>query len=127
MNILAIDYGDTRVGLAHSYSGLDIALPLKMIVNDKKFFYNLLSIIEELEIELILVGLPLNLQSIDTIQTKKVRNFVENLKTKFSGRIELLDERMTSALAKKYLAKKSSIDVESARIILEDWLSNNSI
>lgn len=125
MNILAIDYGDTRVGLAHSYSGLDIALPLRMIMNDKKFFYNLISVIEELEIELILVGLPLNLQSIDTIQTKKVRNFVENLKTKFDGRIELLDERMTSALAKKYLAKKSSIDVESARIILEDWLSNN--
>lgn len=123
MNILAIDYGDTRVGLAHSYSGLNIALPLKMIYNDKNLFNNLVSIIQELETDLILVGLPLNLESIDTIQTKKVRNFVDNLKNKFKGKIELLDERMTSALAKKYLAKKSSIDIESARIILEDWLS----
>lgn len=123
MNILAIDYGDTRIGLAHSYSGINIALPLKMIYNDKNLFNNLISVVEDLEIDFVLVGLPLNLKSIDTIQTKKVRNFVNNLKDRLNVKIELLDERMTSALAKKYLAKKSSIDIESARIILEDWLS----
>jgi len=34
MNILSIDYGDVRIGLAHSSTEHNIALPLKVIQNN---------------------------------------------------------------------------------------------
>jgi RNase H-fold protein (predicted Holliday junction resolvase) len=63
----------------------------------------------------------LNFQSEDTQQTNKVRNFITELSQQFSGSIEESDERLTSALAKRYIPRGQSIDIESARILLEEW------
>jgi RNase H-fold protein (predicted Holliday junction resolvase) len=51
-----------------------------------------------------------------------VRNFIQELKDKFTLEIEEYDERLTSSLAKRYIPKGQSIDIESARILLEEWL-----
>jgi len=39
MNVLSIDYGDVRVGLAHSSIDHKIALPLKVIQNNQTLFW----------------------------------------------------------------------------------------
>ena len=122
MNVLSIDYGDTRIGLAHGSTQHKIAFPLKVIQNNNKTWEELEKIIREYEIEHILVGLPLNFNSQDTQQTLKVRQFILELKSKFNANIEEYDERLTSSLAKRYIPKGQSIDIESARILLEEWL-----
>ena len=38
-------------------------------------------------------------------------------------RIEEFDERLTSSLAKRYIPRGQSIDIESARILLEEWFN----
>lgn len=123
MNILSIDYGDVRIGLAHGSTEHNIALPLSVIQNDNTLWNTLQNIITEYEIHHILVGLPLNFQSQDTQQTGKVRNFIQILKSHFNGSIEEFDERLTSSLAKRYIPRGQSIDIESARIILEEWFA----
>jgi putative Holliday junction resolvase len=126
MNILSIDYGDARIGLAYSESEVKVALPLKVLRNTGTFWDELQSVIEEYSITKILVGLPINLNSHDTIQTQKVRDFEGKLRTLFSGEIIFVDERMTSALAKRYIDKTQSVDIESARILLEEWLEKHN-
>ncbi len=122
MNVLSIDFGDARIGLAHATTDVKLALPLRVLQNTPQVWKDIQDILQEYDIDYILVGLPINLDSQDTIQTQKVRTFVEILKEKFTGTIELLDERMTSVMASRYLEKGQSIDVESARILLEEWL-----
>lgn len=122
MNILSIDYGDARIGLAHSSDEHKIALPLKVIQNNNQIWEELNHIIQDYAIGYILVGLPLNFSSEDTQQTLKVRQFIQELKSKFAIKIEEYDERLTSSLAKRYIPKGQSIDIESARILLEEWL-----
>lgn len=121
MNILSIDYGDVRIGLAHGSTEHNIALPLKVVKNTDTVWEELNNIISQYEINHILVGIPLNFQSEDTQQTNKVRNFITELSQQFSGSIEESDERLTSALAKRYIPRGQSIDIESARILLEEW------
>ncbi len=121
MNILSIDYGDVRIGLAHGSTEHNIALPLKVVKNTDIVWEELNTIISQYEIHHILVGIPLNFQSEDTQQTTKVRAFITELTQQFSGSIEESDERLTSALAKRYIPRGQSIDVESARILLEEW------
>ena len=121
MNILSIDYGDVRIGLAHGSTEHNIALPLKVVKNTDTVWEELNTIISQYEIHHILVGIPLNFQSKDTQQTAKVRAFITELTQQFSGSIEESDERLTSALAKRYIPRGQSIDVESARILLEEW------
>jgi len=122
MNILSIDYGDARIGLAHSSDKHKIALPLKVIQNNNQIWDELNHIIQDYAIDYILVGLPLNFSSEDTQQTLKVRQFIQELKSKFAITVEEYDERLTSSLAKRYIPKGQSIDIESARILLEEWL-----
>lgn len=122
MNVLSIDYGDTRIGLAHGSDSHKIALPLKVIQNNNQIWAELKAIIQEYEINHILVGIPLNFNSQDTQQTLKVRQFIQDLKSKFDIEIEEYDERLTSSLAKRYIPRGQSIDIESARILLEEWL-----
>lgn len=124
-NVLSIDYGDVRIGLAYAESGVKVALPLKELSNTQRVWADLDAIVQEYHIQHILLGLPINLESKDTIQTQKVRDFYTQLLEKFSGTIELVDERMTTALAKRYLDKTQSVDVESARILLEEWLDKH--
>lgn len=121
MNILSIDYGDVRIGLAHGSTEHNIALPLRVLQNTDTLWEELNAIITQYEINHILVGIPLNFQSEDTQQTTKVRNFIIELGKQFTGTIEEFDERLTSALAKRYIPRGQSIDVESARILLEEW------
>ena len=123
MNILSIDYGDVRIGLAYGSDEHKIALPLKVIQNDSLLKQSIQDIIQTYHIEHILVGIPLNFSSQDTQQTQKVRQFIHQLSQWYDGSIEEVDERLTSALAQRYISKKQSIDIESARILLEEWFT----
>lgn len=126
MNVLSIDYGDVRIGLSHGSTDHNIALPLKVLQNNESKWNNLEMIIKDYEIDYIIVGLPLNFKSKDTQQTTKVRYFIEELKSKFDVKVEEYDERLTSSLAKRYIPKGQSIDIESARIMLEEWFDRRN-
>ena len=136
-SILSIDYGLKRIGLAISDSSRSFAFPLSVLEN-KGFIYVLESIknlIIEREIDLILIGIPYNSKQ----ETKKtsmqsiVEEFIDKIQEKITIPIVKVDERFSSFMAEENLkdaginTKKSKkfIDLEAARLLLEEYLKEN--
>ena len=134
--ILAIDYGDVRVGLAISDLTQTIAQPFKtLLYSDSNNLLNQLdNIIKENDIGLIVVGIPYNMKGEDTQQTTKVREFISLMQDNLMIEIKLIDERLTSLEAEKIMHKmniktgsnKTKIDKIAASIILQEYLQTIS-
>ena len=134
--ILAIDYGDVRVGLAISDLTQTIAQPFKtLLYTDSNNLLNQLdNIVKENDIGLIVVGIPYNMKGEDTQQTTKVRKFISLIQDNLMIEIKLIDERLTSLEAEKIMHKmniktgsnKTKIDKIAASIILQEYLQTIS-
>ena len=133
--ILGVDYGERRIGLAISDQTKTIAFPYMVIENESlNFIIDFLKklCIEE-EIESLVIGLPLALSGKDTLQTEKVREFSRNIKI-LGLPVFLQDERLSSLSAKKSLIKekiktghnKEKIDERAAAIFLQQFLDMNN-
>lgn len=130
--ILGIDYGDVRVGLALSDLTCTIARPFKTLnYNDMDdLLSQLFEISEENQVNKIVVGIPYNMKGDDTKQTTKVRDFIFVLEQKIGYKVDLIDERLTSSEAEKFLHQmniktgfnKDKIDKIAASIILQEYL-----
>src|SRR5205085_735659 len=89
-------------------------------------------LIGEKEIELILVGLPRNMNGSYGPAAEKVQEFVEMLKTHVPVPIRLWDERLTSAQANRLLIesdvrrekRKEKVDQMAAAILLQSYLDS---
>ena len=132
---LGIDFGTKRVGLALSDRSNMIASPYKTLnyVSEKDLITQLETIVTKNDIEILVLGLPINMKGEDTAQTMKVRNFKEILSTL---RISIVyeDERLSSVSAINSLMlqnvktghNKPEIDKTAAAIILQQYLDKNS-
>jgi len=128
---LGIDFGLKRVGLALSDKMSMIASPYKTLTfkDNEDLLDQLRLIIVDFKVKIIVLGLPLNMNGEDSIQTKKVRQFKSMLSV-FNLPIKLEDERLSSVSAKKSLVmqdiktghNKSEIDKRAAAIILQQFL-----
>ena len=130
--ILALDIGDVRIGLAISDLMGIIANPLetyvrKDFVKDIDYIVNLA---KEMEVDTIVSGLPKNLNNQDSLQTQKVREFVEKLEEAWGKNVVFVDERFTTASAQRVLLegnvrrgdRKKVVDKVAATIILQTYL-----
>ncbi len=130
-NILGLDVGEKRVGVALANSDLKLTKLLETLdYQSNNFWENLEDLIEKHEIDDIVIGLPRGLNGQETSQTKFVHSFAKNLQDKFSMPIHWQDEALTSVRAQEILEisgkpyKKSDVDAISASIILSDYLEN---
>ena len=132
--VLAIDYGDVRIGLAMSDLMQIIAKPYKTIKNTDQndVFSQLENIIKKNNIGKIIVGLPITLKGEHSEQTNKVLSFVKELKLCIKIDIDTYDERLSSFQAKKSLIyqgvktghNKEQIDQTAAAIFLQGYLDS---
>ncbi len=132
--LLGIDHGDRRIGLALSDPIPLIASPLKTIVvsNQTEAIRAISSIIEEFDITLVVIGLPIGMKGNSTAQTEHVIKFAEELK-KTGIEVAFQDERLTSQSAKKLYqedgvnlkGKKELIDETAAAILLQQYIDKN--
>jgi putative Holliday junction resolvase len=128
MNILGIDYGEKRIGLALGGREIKIATPYEILENK-----NLDFVIDEIKkicktenVNEIIVGLPISLKGKIEAQAKKVLEFVEFLKKNLEIPIETEDERLTSVMVDK-LAKEQKVerDAVAAMLILQSYLDRH--
>ncbi len=132
--IMAIDYGSKRVGIA-------VTDPLQLIasglttVHSKDLITYLEAYLKKEQVECIVVGEPKTLQNEASDSARYIDPFVTHLTRKFPQiKIARYDERFTSVLAhqtmlmgglkKKDRANKDIVDMVSATIILQDYLSS---
>ena len=131
MGVLAIDFGLKRIGVAGS-DDLGIAShPIKLVFNDSKeeYFNEIVSIINERNPELILVGLPIKDDGRLKIQTD-IENFTKKLKNLIDVEVKYWNENFTSKEADEILIKmkvsrkkrKSFQDMLAACLIIDSYL-----
>lgn len=133
--ILAIDYGEVRMGLAISDPLRIFAFPLTVIDLKKNvdFIKTIQDIIKEKKVKRIIIGYPLKMDGSEGIQTEKVKGFVEELKRKINIDIEMVDERLTTTVAQRALTdigigqkkQRGIIDKIAAAKLLETYLELN--
>ncbi len=134
MKIMAVDYGDTRTGLATCDRGELLASPAGTITQ-KSLPKTVDRIIEQFKAsgsEMIVVGLPLNMNGSEGERAQICRYVAELLEEQLPGvPIRMWDERGTTKTAIMYMnetdvrgkRRKALLDGESAAVILDSYLS----
>ena len=134
--ILAIDYGQKRVGLAVSDEMKIIATGLTT-VHVKDIFTFLKDYLEKENVETIVVGEPKDMKNRPSDSARFIEPFVKKLKKTFPNvKVERFDERFTSVMAqqaildsgakKKKRQDKALVDTVSATIILQSYMNSIS-
>lgn len=134
MRVLAIDHGTKRMGIALSDPTGMIAQPLEYISAEPfaNFLARLKELIREKEVDLVLVGLPRNMDGSYGPAALKVQEFVSVLKETIGVPIRTWDERLTSAQANRFLLqadvrrkdRKEKVDKAAAAILLQSYLDS---
>jgi len=134
MNILGIDFGQRRVGLAKANSQNKIAFPFGYLQrkNDQQLLKELIQLIEKEGFELIVIGLPLSVKFQETKQTKTTKRFATQLSSLVKIPIVFENELFTSQQAQQILKekgklKKGELDRVAAQLILQSYLDKNHI
>jgi len=127
-NILALDVGEKRIGMAAGDTAMKIPRILPTLSNDDNFSNQLADIVTYEGIDAIVVGYPRNLAGETTAQTEVVEQFIASLQTTVSVPIFTQDESLTSIKAEERLRERgkpyarADIDAEAAAIILQDYM-----
>ncbi|MBR0423069.1 MAG: Holliday junction resolvase RuvX [Clostridia bacterium] len=132
MIIMAIDYGKVRTGLAICDKKEILPFPIG-VIEEKNMEILCNKITEkttENNVELVIIGLPKNMDGSLGESAKSAKKLGEKLKAKTDINIDFWDERKTTVTAHEYLnqtntrgkKRKSIIDTVSATIILQNYL-----
>jgi putative holliday junction resolvase len=133
--LLAFDYGTKNIGVATgqtiTFSANSLA-PLKAR-DGVPDWAQIEKIIQEWQPDLILVGLPLNMDDSESELSTRARKFANRIHGRFGAKVEMVDERLTSFEAKGEVMsrggsrdyKHNPVDSIAARLILEAWLERN--
>jgi putative holliday junction resolvase len=132
MRILALDPGTRRVGVAVSDELKIIAQPLEFIPAEPMsvFFDRLNAILREKEVELIIVGMPRNMDGSYGPAALAAQEFTAALRENVAIPIKTWDERLTSVQANRLLIeanvrrekRKEMVDKMAAAILLQSYL-----
>ena len=125
MRVLALDYGRATCGCAVSDPTGVLASPIQPVraPTTRRGLARLRTLVGELDVERVVVGLPLSLSGCDSAQTAETRAFAARLEQELPVPIELYDERFTTRLAER-IGGRADEDSRAAAHLLESWLAS---
>jgi putative Holliday junction resolvase len=132
--LLAVDYGERRIGLAISDPSGTIASPAGVIVRrpgKRPPVAEIMRRAEALEARGFVLGLPLDGNGDETPRTIEVRAIAEALTQRTGLPVQLIDERYTTAAALRAVremggstrGRKGDVDALAATILLQHALA----
>lgn len=134
MRILGIDYGDVRIGLAISDLTGMIAQSLGVIQgrDEEKRLSELDAYMKEYKPEAVVLGYPLNMNGTKGERAERSEAFAKVLEEKYSVKVVLWDERLSSMAAHRTLEeagisgkkRKGKVDPLAAAFILQGYLDS---
>ena len=135
--LLAVDYGERRIGLAISDPMGIIASPAGFILRragKRPPIAELIRRATALAARGFVVGLPLDENGEDTDRATEVRRVAEELQRRTGLPVELIDERFTTAAALRAIhemggstrQRKGDVDALAATILLQHALARES-
>lgn len=128
-SLLGFDYGLKQIGVANgqtltcSASGLTILKAVDGIPD----WVKVETLLNEWKPDLVVVGLPLNMDDSESELSTRARKFARRLQGRFAIEVEMVDERLTSREAKMLGREQGTqdltkIDHIAASLILQSWL-----
>ncbi|WP_114196215.1 Holliday junction resolvase RuvX [Edaphovirga cremea] len=134
--IIAFDFGTKSIGAAIGQEITGTARPLTSFKAQEGSpdWQKVEKILKEWQPDLVVVGLPLNMDGTEQPVTAQARKFANRLHGRFGVQIELHDERLSTVEARSHLfdrggfkaLDKGSVDAASAVIILESWFDQHA-
>lgn len=134
MIILSVDYGDKRTGIAVCDKLEMLASPVCVITewNKAVLAQKIVDIAIEKKAELIVVGLPKNMDGSKGFRADACEELGDTIKNLNSIPITFWDERLTTVSAHRILSdnnirgkkRKNVVDVVAADIILQDFIDS---
>lgn len=133
LTVLAFDYGLKNIGLAYgqNITGTATELPPLAARDGVPNWEQVAAVLKEWQPQLLLVGLPLNMDDTESELSQRARTFGNRLHGRFSLPVEMFDERLTTRLAKEEARERGHkgdyanlpVDSIAARLLLESWFS----
>lgn len=133
--ILAFDYGLKSIGVAVGQRLTGTASTLKALKaqDGTPNWEQIEALLKEWQPELVVVGLPLNMDGSEQPFTARVHKFINRLHGRFGVKVIAQDERLTTVDARAELfsqggfkkLSKDAVDCYSAKLILESWFDSN--
>ena len=133
--IIGFDFGKKYIGVAVGQEITGLASPLGSVkANDGiPHWDSLASYLTQWQPDLVVVGVPLNMDGSEQQLTKDARKFGNRIAGRFGLNVAFQDERLTTADAKEQLfarggyknLKKDNIDAESAKLIIESFFEQS--
>ena len=128
---LAFDFGTKSIGCAvgQSITGTAQALPAFKAQDGIPNWDAIEKCLKEWKPDVVVVGLPLNMDGTEQELTLRARKFANRLQGRFAVNVQLQDERLTTTEARSEIfdrggfraLKKGKVDGISACLILESW------
>ncbi len=134
---MALDFGERRIGVAISDPSGTLAQPLETLSrrgSSDAALKRIAHLVAEYEVEWIVVGLPLLLDGTSGSQAERARRFGSEVAHRTGVSVEYLDERLTSAEARRALSaagvparkQKGRVDPVAAALLLSTFLERKS-
>ena len=133
MIIMSVDLGKARTGIAVSDSGDSFAFPSCVITEntEDKLDQKIAEKAKELGAELIVAGLPKNMDGSEGFRAEECRETAQKIALKSDIEVVMWDERCTTVSAHTVLnmndrrgkKRKETVDAVAAVMILEDYLA----
>lgn len=130
-NLLALDIGEKRIGIARGNAIAQIAEPLQTFKNDNTFINKLNVLLKEQETDILIVGIPRNLSGQETAQSRYVRDYCKEFLAHIGIPIIFQDETLSTKEAEQriglYKNFRFGSDSLAAAVILEDYFKGSKI
>ena len=133
MRVLAVDFGEKRIGLAVSDESGNLVVPVGAVArtSDAQAAADVARAAAEREVSRVVVGLPRNLDGSEGAIARRARNFARRLGEASGLPVDLHGEALTSVAADAALDdagvparhRAGARDAEAAAVLLRDWLA----
>lgn len=128
--VAAIDFGTKRIGLAVSDHNRKIALPVSVVEGGKKALQNIRAALPLKEVDLILIGLPIEMNGNKGPMAQMVEQFAKMVEEGLGIPVLLVDERLSSKGAEVHMkeislnrkSRSEKIDMVAATLLLQTYL-----
>lgn len=133
MRALGLDLGQKRIGVAVSDRDGALAMPIEVVARTgdrRQEHLALASLVEEWEAEIVVVGLPYQLDGTIGTQARRYASEAQTLGDTLSVPVVLYDERLTTVTAERALMeqnlnsqeRRTIVDKVAASVLLQSWL-----
>tara|TARA_B100000427_G_scaffold147763_1_gene122795 strand:+ start:453 stop:863 length:411 start_codon:yes stop_codon:yes gene_type:complete len=133
MRAVGIDLGEKRIGVAISDSSGNLATPYEVVFrtgNRDQEHQQIRAIVEEVEAEILVIGLPLSLDGSEGQAAQGAREEAKAIAQAISVPVEMHDERLTTVEAERLLReqglkgpeRRKVVDKVAAAILLQAWM-----